>query len=141
VVPVPRRQKVTVSAVLVSQHWSKDPPWFHFEPSGLNCECPRLLFKRQLLLHFDFNADPDPASKNNANTFHNHTDSKGLVFCSFLVPWEKLCVCIVVSYITWQTREKLSMRGKVTKNTQEIEKKTNPVGSLCSTIHAKQRKM
>jgi hypothetical protein len=42
-------------------HLSIDPPGLHLDPQGIFCELPRLCFEPLKLLHFDFNADPNPA--------------------------------------------------------------------------------
>ncbi len=86
------------------------------------------------------NADPDPASKNNANPGHNHTDGKkALSSVLFPVPWEKLCVLLLLIKPGKQ-RRKLSMRGKVTRHTEENEKKDKSCGVLVQHETCKTRK-
>jgi hypothetical protein len=48
-------------------HWSMEPPGFHFEPPGFHCERLRLYFSPVKLLNFDFNANPYSA-------FHFYAD-------------------------------------------------------------------
>jgi hypothetical protein len=50
----------------ICDHWSLDLLWLYFEPPGLYCKRPRLYFEPLKLLNFYF-LDPDPA-------FHSHAD-------------------------------------------------------------------
>jgi hypothetical protein len=59
--------RILIKVIGICDYWFIDHLGLHFESPGLHCERPRLYVEPLKLMNFYFTADPDPASKTNAD--------------------------------------------------------------------------
>ncbi len=70
---------ILIKVMRIWDYWSADPPGLYFEPPLIHGPL-WLHFEPLMLMNFDFNAGPDPASKNNADPCGSGSATLHIIF-------------------------------------------------------------